>query len=81
MEIAESDLAYVGTNAVLGSLRVLERGGSIVGLLCIAAFASYAGYAAAAGAVAIWVLCGATLFAVALVRSLRATRPGEQSTR
>ena len=81
MEIAESDLAYVGTNAVLGSLRVLERGGSIVGLLCIAAFASYAGYAAAAGAVAIWVLCGATLFAVALVRSSRATRPGEQSAR
>jgi MFS family permease len=79
MEIAESELANIGTNAVLGSLRTLERGGSIAGLICIAAFASYVGYAEAAGAVAIWVLCGAALFAVGMAQGLRTARPGEQS--
>jgi len=79
MEIAESELANIGTNAVLGSLRTLERGGSVAGLICIAAFASYAGYAAAAGAVAIWLLLGAALFALGLVLSRSTSHPGGQT--
>jgi hypothetical protein len=66
MEIAEGDLAYLNLNTVMGSLRMLERIGSIVGLICIALFSSFAGYVSAIGAVGVWVLAGAAAFAVAM---------------
>lgn len=62
MEIAETDLRELGPNAVLGSLRTIERVGSIVGLIAIALLSSYAGYAVAIGAVGVWVLIGALVF-------------------
>ena len=67
MAIAEHDLARAGTNAVFASLRTLERGGSIVGLVLIALLSSETGYAAAIAAVGIWVLLGAAAFALSLL--------------
>jgi hypothetical protein len=64
MNIAESELAHIGPNAVLGALRTLERGGSVVGLIGIALLSSRIGYAGAIGAMAAWVLGGAALAAV-----------------
>jgi predicted MFS family arabinose efflux permease len=69
MSIAETDLAHLGSNAVLGSLRTLERGGSIIGLVLVALFSSYFGYAPAIGVIGIWVLTGVAAFAVSLVVS------------
>jgi len=62
MSIAESELADLGSAAVLGALRTLERGGSILGLLAIAYLVGSLGYAAAIAAVSLWVLGGAVLF-------------------
>jgi len=80
MSIAETDLAHLGSNAVLGSLRTLERGGSIVGLVLVALFSSNFGYAAAIGAMGIWVLAGAAVFMVSLLVSggLQGVRRGAQ---
>ena len=63
MNIAETELSHIGPNAVLGALRTLERGGSVVGLIAIAFLSSHIGYAGATGATALWVLVGAALFA------------------
>ncbi|HEX6144763.1 MAG TPA: MFS transporter [Geminicoccaceae bacterium] len=65
MAIAETGLARLGPNAVLGVLRTLERAGSIVGLLPIALLAGVAGYPDATLAVAVWVLAGAALYTLA----------------
>jgi predicted MFS family arabinose efflux permease len=62
LEIAEGDLSHLGPNAVLAALRTLERGGSILGLVAIAAVAGAFGTRAAMLAVAVWVLGGAVLF-------------------
>jgi predicted MFS family arabinose efflux permease len=67
MEIAERELAHLGSSAVLGSLRTLERGGSIVGLIAIALFASYAGYPIAVAVIAGLSLVGAAGFAVSIL--------------
>lgn len=63
MDIAESDLRHLGANAVLGSLRTLERIGSIAGLLALAALSSVIGYAGAMAAIAALVLAGVAIFA------------------
>ena len=80
MSIAETDLAHLGSNAVLGSLRTLERGGSIIGLVSIALLSSHIGYAAAMGVIGVWVLAGVAVFIVSLVASggLSWDRRGEQ---
>jgi predicted MFS family arabinose efflux permease len=64
MTIAETELAHLGSAAVLGGLRTLERGGSILGLLAVAYLAGSLGYAAAIAAVSFWVLGGAVLFLI-----------------
>ncbi|MEE8286414.1 MAG: MFS transporter, partial [Gammaproteobacteria bacterium] len=64
MTIAETDLVHLGSNAVLGSLRTLERGGSIIGLVLIALLSSTIGYAAAIGVVGVWALAGVVVFMV-----------------
>jgi predicted MFS family arabinose efflux permease len=64
MNIAESELADIGPNAVLGALRTVERAGSVVGLIAIALLSSRIGYAGAIGAMAAWVLGGAALAAI-----------------
>ncbi len=63
MEIAETSLKHIGTNTVLGSLRTLERAGSIVGLIGLALLSSYAGYTFTIGIVSAWVLLGSAVFA------------------
>lgn len=68
MEIAESDLKETGANAVLGSLRTLERLGSIFGLLGLAWLSSYMGYVFTIGVVGAWVLLGAIIFALYALR-------------
>jgi len=80
MSIAEADLAYLGSNAVLGSLRTLERGGSIIGLVLIALLSSYLGYAVAIGAMGVLVLAGSAVFVISLLvgDGLRGVRRGEQ---
>ncbi len=68
MSLAETDLAHLGSNAVLGSLRTLERAGSIIGLIVIALLSSHIGYPAAMGVVGVWVLVGAAAFAASLAK-------------
>jgi len=64
MEIAEQELAHLGPNSVLGSLRTLERGGSIVGLVGFALLAGQAGYPGTVAVIAGLTLAGAAGFAV-----------------
>ena len=63
MEIAENELEDLGPNVVLGALRTLERGVSIVGLIVMAALASLAGFGHAIAVIAALSLLGAALFA------------------
>jgi len=81
MSIAETDLAHLGSNAVLGSLRTLERGGSIVGLVIIALLSSQIGYPATMGVIGVWILAGAVAFILSLVASggLSWILPGERA--
>jgi MFS family permease len=76
MSLAETDLARLGSNAVLGSLRTLERGGSIIGLIVIALASSHIGYPAAMAVIGAWVLVGVVAFAVAF--AIRGKPPGNQ---
>ena len=69
MTIAESNLADLGSNAVLGSLRTLERGGSIVGLVLVAWIGSQLGYPTAIGIVGLWCLVGAVSFVGSMASS------------
>jgi predicted MFS family arabinose efflux permease len=67
LSIAESDLRHLGPDAVLGSLRTMERGGSIIGLLLIALLSSYIGYAAAILVIGVWAIAGAAAYAASLI--------------
>ena len=58
MALAESDLKHLGCDTVLGSLRVVERAGSILGLLGIALLASLRGYPAGIAGIGIWMFAG-----------------------
>ncbi|MDF1585806.1 MFS transporter [Marinimicrococcus flavescens] len=62
MNVAENELQHLGPNAVLGTLRTLERVGSIAGLLAVAMVAGQFGYAAGMATVAALSLGGAALF-------------------
>ena len=80
MSIAERDLVDLGPNAVLGSLRTLERGGSIAGLILIALLGSNLGYPVAIGVVGVWCLAGVAAFigSIALSGGLQAFRDKQQ---
>jgi hypothetical protein len=69
MTIAESNLADLGSNAVLGSLRTLERGGSIFGLVLVAWVGSKLGYPTAIGLVGVWCLVGVVAFVASMMVS------------
>jgi predicted MFS family arabinose efflux permease len=77
MSLAETELAQLGPNAVLGSLRALERGGSIIGLIVIALASSHIGYPAAMTVVGTWVLVGVVAFTASF--AIRGKTPGIQS--
>ena len=67
MHIAESSLVRLGLNVVLGTLRTLERGGSILGLLAIAWLYGLVGYQGAISLIGILSLAGVILFFFAYV--------------
>ena len=73
MEIAENQLSQIGVNPVLGSLRTLERAGSIVGLIGLALLSSYAGYGFALGTISAWVMIGALVFSLQVFSGTRLT--------
>ncbi len=79
MAIAENDLARLGPDAVLGALRTLERGGSILGLLLVALSVAVLGYPGAIAAVGIWCLGGVGLYILVMVmgRSASQLREGD----
>ena len=62
MQIAESSLVRLGLNVVLGTLRTLERGGSILGLLAIAWLYGLVGYQGAISLIGLLSLMGVVLF-------------------
>ena len=64
MEISEHELKHLGSNVVLGSLRTLERLGSIIGLICVALISSYAGYTITTALIASLIFVGAIWFAL-----------------
>jgi len=69
MEIAEKELNHLGSNIVLGSLRTLERLGSIIGLVAIALISSYTGYTASTALIAGLIFIGAIAFALTMAGS------------
>lgn len=71
LQLAETELDTMGETGVLGALRTLERAGSIIGLLLIAALAGIVGYSGAIAVVAVWVLGGALSFALVSVLARR----------
>ncbi len=81
MTIAESDFTDLGPNTVLGSLRTLERGGSIAGLILIALTGSIMGYPFAIGVVGVWSLVGVAAFigSIALGHAPQTFRDKQQS--
>lgn len=64
MHIAESSLVRLGLNVVLGTLRTLERGGSILGLLAVAWLYGLVGYQGAISLIGLLSLLGVVLFFV-----------------
>lgn len=72
MESAEGPLAHLGTSTVLGAVRVLERGGSIIGLLLIGAVTDYAGYSGATGIIGLITLAGAAGFVLLFAQGRKA---------
>jgi ABC-type uncharacterized transport system substrate-binding protein/predicted MFS family arabinose efflux permease len=64
MDLAEGRLAHLGSSAVLGTMRLLERGGAVVGLVLTGLLTGYIGYSGAVGAIGCLVLFGAVVFAL-----------------
>lgn len=62
IDLADGALAHLGPNAVFGAVRVLERGGSVLGLLCVGYLTGILGYAGATGVIALILIAGAMLF-------------------
>jgi|GEM_PF-1694601 len=74
MEIAERELSQLGANTVLGSLRTLERLGSIAGLIAIALLSSYVGYANSIALIAGLIMAGALAFATVFFKARISSR-------
>ncbi|WP_217415169.1 MFS transporter [Marinobacterium ramblicola] len=64
MGLAETELSVPGRDTVLSSLRVLERTGSILGLILIAFVASLAGYPVAIAAISVWLFTGGLILLI-----------------
>jgi MFS family permease len=78
MESIEGPLAHLGSSAVLGAVRVLERGGAIAGLLFIGAIADGVGYSGAAGVIGLIALTGVVGFVILRAASARAINSGRK---
>lgn len=64
MDLAEGRLSHLGSSAVLGTMRLLERGGAVAGLVLTGLLTGYIGYSGAVGAIGCLALFGAVVFAV-----------------
>jgi predicted MFS family arabinose efflux permease len=62
MDLAETRLANLGADSVLGALRFFERVGSLIGLLILAAITEYFGISAAITAIGVLILLGMVLY-------------------
>ncbi|WP_459681603.1 MFS transporter [Vibrio comitans] len=66
MRLAEGPLAYLGASNVLGLMRVIERGGAIIGLLIAGLLSGYYSYAATVSVLA-WFSIGGVLLSLLLL--------------
>ncbi|MBZ9991677.1 MFS transporter [Mesorhizobium sp. BH1-1-5] len=64
MDLAEGRLSHLGSSVVLGTTRLLERGGAVAGLVLTGLLTGYIGYSGAVGAIGCLVLFGAVVFAL-----------------
>ena len=64
MDLAEGRLSHLGSSVVLGTTRLLERGGAVAGLVLTGLLSGYIGYSGAVGAIGCLVLFGAVVFAL-----------------
>ncbi len=71
MDIAENELQHLGSTAVLGSLRTLERLGSTIGLVTIALVSSTLGYTTSTALMAALAFAGVVWFVLAIVGGKR----------
>lgn len=62
MDMVEGELAHLGAEAVLGTVRVMERLSSVAGLFIVAGIAGSFGYSAGMATIAVLVLIGAGAF-------------------
>lgn len=79
MEAAEGPLQRLGTSAVLGTIRVIERGGAIMGLVLVGWLTDTLGYAGAVGLIGIMTLAGAGLFILLRVLARHGASSGRRS--
>ncbi|TIU31080.1 MAG: MFS transporter, partial [Mesorhizobium sp.] len=70
LELAEGRLAHIGSERLLGTVRVMERLGSVAGLIVIAGVAGRFGYSAGMGLIAVLVLAGVGTYFIHHVASL-----------
>ena len=66
MRLAEGPLSYLGASNVLGLMRVIERGGAIIGLLVAGILSGYYSYAATLNALA-WFSIGGVMLSLLLL--------------
>jgi predicted MFS family arabinose efflux permease len=74
MDLAEGRLSHLGSSAVLGTMRLLERGGAVAGLVLTGMLTGYVGYSGAVGAIGCLVLFGAIVFALLHTAGRRSMR-------
>lgn len=72
MEAVEGPLAHLGSDRVLGSIRVVERGGAMLGLVVVGWLTDRAGYSASVLIIGVLTAAGAGIFVV--LRALDGSR-------
>ena len=71
VDLAEEKLAHFGSSSVLGALRLVERGCSVLGLFILASITGYMGLSAAIGAIGYFILFGAGFFGIQYTVNLK----------
>lgn len=74
MDLADGPLSHLGYNSVLGAMRVIERGGSIFGLLVVGSLTVTFGYSGSIAAIAVVVFAGVALFTLLQATALKEVR-------
>ena len=71
VDLAEEKLAHFGSSSVLGALRLVERGCSVLGLFILASITGYMGLSDAIGAIGYFILFGAGFFGIQYTVNLK----------